>query len=203
MIARIDGILIEKTPAYIIVEAMGIGYEVIVPLTTFYELPETNQKVVLKIHTHIREDAMTLFGFLTQKEKDVFQLLITVTGIGPKLAINILSGTDFSELVSSIAQGDLNRLVRIPGVGRKTAERIIFDLRDKKIIGLANEWGEEVSDVPENVGMIKEDALSALVNLGYKQQRINDVLEQVLRDTAVENTSLDIILKKSLKILAK
>jgi len=203
MIARIDGILIEKTPAYIIVEAMGIGYEVIVPLTTFYELPESNQRVVLKIHTHIREDAMTLFGFLTQKEKDVFQLLITVTGIGPKLAINILSGTDFSELVSSIAQGDLSRLIRIPGVGKKTAERIIFDLRDKKIIGLFNEWGEEVSREPENVRLIKEDALSALVNLGYKQQRINDVLEQVLRDTEEEISSLDVVLKKSLKILAK
>ena len=203
MIARIDGILIEKTPAYIIVEAMGIGYEVIVPLTTFYELPEINQKVVLKIHTHIREDAMTLFGFLTQKEKDVFQLLITVTGIGPKLAINILSGTDFSELVFSIARGDLNRLIRIPGVGKKTAERIIFDLRDKKIIGLSNEWEEKVSSEAENVRLIKEDALSALVNLGYKQQRINDVLEQVLRDIEVESVSLDVILKKSLKVLAK
>jgi len=203
MIARIDGTLIEKTPAYIIIEAMGIGYEVIVPLTTFYELPEINQKVVLKIHTHIREDAMTLFGFLTQKEKDVFQLLITVTGIGPKLAINILSGTDFSELVFSIAQGDLGRLVRIPGVGKKTAERIIFDLRDKKIIGLSNEWGEEVSNELEDARLIKEDALSALVNLGYKQQRINDVLDQVLRDTEVESVSLDVILKRSLKILAK
>ena len=203
MIARIDGVLIEKTPAYIIIEAMGIGYEVIVPLTTFYELPENNQKVVLKIHTHIREDAMTLFGFLTQKEKDVFQLLITVTGIGPRLAINILSGTDFSELVSSIAQGDLNRLIRIPGVGKKMAERIIFDLRDKKIIGLSNEWGEDVSSKPEDIRLIKEDALSALVNLGYKQQRINDVLEQVLRDAEEENPSLDIVLKKSLKVLAK
>lgn len=203
MIARIDGTLIEKTPAYIIIEAMGIGYEVIVPLTTFYELPEINQKVILKIHTHIREDAMTLFGFLTQKEKDVFQLLITVTGIGPKLAINILSGTDFSELVFSIAQGDLGRLVRIPGVGKKTAERIIFDLRDKKIIGLSNEWGEEVSNELEDARLIKEDALSALVNLGYKQQRINDVLDQVLRDTEVESVSLDVILKRSLKILAK
>ena len=203
MIARIDGILIEKTPAYIIVEAMGIGYEIIVPLTTFYELPENNQKVVLKIHTHIREDAMTLFGFMTQKEKDVFQLLITVTGIGPKLAINILSGTDFSELVSSIAQGDLNRLVRIPGVGKKTAERIIFDLRDKKIIGLSTEWGEEVSREPESIRLIKEDALSALVNLGYKQQRINDVLEEVLQNTEGESISLDVVLKKSLKILAK
>ena len=203
MIARIDGNLIEKTPAYIIVEAMGIGYEIIVPLTTFYELPEINQKVVLKIHTHIREDAMTLFGFLTQKEKDVFQLLITVTGIGPKLAINIISGTDFSDLVSSIAQGDLNRLIRIPGVGRKTAERIVFDLRDKKIICLSNEWEGDVSRDPENIRLIKEDALSALVNLGYKQQRINDVLEQVLPDTDAESISLDVILKKSLKILAK
>jgi Holliday junction DNA helicase RuvA len=203
MIARIDGILIEKTPAYIIVEAMGIGYEIVVPLTTFYELPEINHRVVLKIHTHIREDAMTLFGFLTQKEKDVFQLLITVTGIGPKLAINILSGTDFSELVFSIAQGDLNRLIRIPGVGKKTAERIIFDLRDKKIMALYSEWGEDVSGERANIRLIKEDALSALVNLGYKEQRINDVLEEVLRDHEAESASLDVILKKSLKILAK
>lgn len=201
MIARINGILIEKTPASLIVEAMGVGYEVFVPLTTFYELPEVGQNVVLHIYTQVREDAITLFGFFSQKEKDIFQLLITVNGIGPKLAMNILSGTDPQELIRSVSRGDLNRLVRIPGVGKKMAERIIFDLRDKKIIDLS---GVEAGGKPLPVDRqeMQDDALSALMNLGYKNQVVQDVLERVFREAEKEDISLDVVLKKTLKILA-
>ena len=201
MIARINGTLIQKTPASLIVETMGVGYEVFVPLTTFYELPEVGQNVVLQIYTQVREDAITLFGFFSQKEKDIFQLLITVNGIGPKLAMNILSGTDPQELIRSIARGDLNRLVRIPGVGKKMAERIIFDLRDKKIIDLTEvEAGEK--PLPVDLQEMKDDALSALMNLGYKNQVVQDVLERVFREAGKEAISLDVVLKKTLKILA-
>lgn len=201
MIARINGTLIQKTPASLIVEAMGVGYEVLVPLTTFYELPEVGQNVILQIYTQVREDAITLFGFFSQKEKDIFQLLITVNGIGPKLAMNILSGTDPQELIRSIARGDLNRLVRIPGVGKKMAERIIFDLRDKKIIDLSEvEAGEK--PLPMDLQEMKDDALSALMNLGYKNQVVQDVLERVFREAGKEEISLDVVLKKTLKILA-
>lgn len=201
MIARINGTLIQKTPASLIVETMGVGYEVFVPLTTFYELPEVGQNVVLQIYTQVREDAITLFGFFSQKEKDIFQLLITVNGIGPKLAMNILSGTDPQELIRSIARGDLNRLVRIPGVGKKMAERIIFDLRDKKIIDLTEvEAGGK--PLPMDLQEMKDDALSALMNLGYKNQVVQDVLDRVFREAEKEEISLDVVLKKTLKILA-
>jgi Holliday junction DNA helicase RuvA len=201
MIARINGILIEKTPASLIVETMGVGYEIFVPLTTFYELPEVGQNVILQIYTQVREDAITLFGFFTQKEKDIFQLLITVSGIGPKLAMNILSGTNPPELIRSIARGDLNRLVRIPGVGKKMAERIIFDLRDKKIIDLSEvEAGEK--PLPVDLQEMKDDALSALMNLGYKNQVVQDILERVFLEAKEEEMSLDVVLKKTLKILA-
>jgi Holliday junction DNA helicase RuvA len=201
MIARINGMLIEKTPASLIVEAMGVGYEIFVPLTTFYELPELGQNVILHIYTQVREDAITLFGFFSQKEKDIFQLLITVNGIGPKLAMNILSGTNPPELIRSIARGDLNRLVRIPGVGKKMAERIIFDLRDKKIIDLSEvESGEK--PLPVDLQEMKDDALSALMNLGYKNQVVQDILERVFQEAKEDEMSLDVVLKKTLKILA-
>jgi Holliday junction DNA helicase RuvA len=201
MIARINGILIEKTPASLIVETMGVGYEIFVPLTTFYELPELGQNVILQIHTQVREDAITLFGFFSQKEKDIFQLLITVNGIGPKLAMNILSGTNPPELIRSIARGDLNRLVRIPGVGKKMAERIIFDLRDKKIIDLSEVLAGE-KPLPVDLQEMKDDALSALMNLGYKNQVVQDILERVFLEAKEEEMSLDVVLKKTLKILA-
>jgi holliday junction DNA helicase RuvA len=191
MIARINGILIQKTPASLIVETMGVGYEIFVPLSTFYELPEVGQNVILHIYTQVREDAITLFGFFSQKEKDIFQLLITVNGIGPKLAMNILSGTNPPELIRSIARGDLNRLVRIPGVGKKMAERIIFDLRDKKIIDLSEvEAGEK--PLPVDIQEMKDDALSALMNLGYKNQVVQDILERVFLEVKEEEMSLDV-----------
>lgn len=201
MIARINGILIQKTPAALVVEAMGVGYEVFVPLTTFYDLPDVGQNVVLHVYTQVREDAITLFGFISQREKDLFQLLITVNGIGPKLAMNILSGTDPVELLHSIARGDLNRLVRIPGVGKKMAERIIFDLRDKKMVDMP-EAVTGNKPLTTDLEATREDALSALINLGYKNQVVNDALDRVFREEHAGEMSLDVILKKTLKMLA-
>ena len=201
MIARINGILIQKTPAALVVEAMGVGYDVFVPLTTFYELPDVGQNVVLHVFAHVREDAITLFGFISQREKDLFQRLITVNGIGPKLAMNILSGTDPVELLHSIARGDLNRLVRIPGVGKKMAERIIFDLRDKKMVDMPETVAGD-KPLPDDLEATREDALSALINLGYKNQVVNDALDRVFREEHAGEMSLDVILKKTLKMLA-
>ena len=201
MIARLSGTLIQKTPASLVVEATGVGYEVFVPLSTFYELPDVGQCVVLHVFTQVREDAITLFGFLTQREKDLFQLLLSVNGIGPKLAMNILSGTDPLELLRSIARGDLNRLVRIPGVGRKMAERIIFDLRDKKMVDMPEAAADE-KPLPADLDAIREDALSALVNLGYRNQVVNDALDRVFREAQAAQVSLDVILKKTLRMLA-
>jgi len=201
VIARINGILIQKTPAALVVEAMGVGYEVFVPLTTFYELPDVGQNVVLHVYTQVREDAITLFGFINQREKELFQLLITVNGIGPKLAMNILSGTDPVELLHSIARGDLNRLVRIPGVGKKMAERIIFDLRDKKMVDMP-EAVTGNKPLTTDLEATREDALSALINLGYKNQVVNDALDRVFREEHAGEMSLDVILKKTLKMLA-
>jgi len=201
VIARINGILIQKTPVSLVVEAMGVGYEIFVPLTTFYELPDVGQNVVLQVYTQVREDAITLFGFISQREKDLFQLLITVNGIGPKLAMNILSGTDPVELLRSIARGDLNRLVRIPGVGKKMAERIIFDLRDKKMVDMPEAAAGDKT-LPVDLDAIREDALSALINLGYKNQVVNDALNRLFREEHTVEMSLDLILKKTLKMLA-
>ncbi|MDX9821435.1 MAG: Holliday junction branch migration protein RuvA [Syntrophales bacterium] len=201
MIARLNGTLIQKRPASLVVEAMGVGYEVFVPLSTFYELPDIGQDVVLHVHTQVRQDAISLFGFISEREKDIFQILISVNGIGPKLAMNILSGTDPAELLRLISRGDLNRLIRIPGVGKKMAERIIFDLRDKKITDTPDAPG---GDKPRTADLdaVREDALSALMNLGYRNQMVNDALDRVIQEADAEQISLDVILKKTLKLLA-
>jgi Holliday junction DNA helicase RuvA len=131
MIARIRGILSYKSVSHLIVDVHGIGYRIFVPLTTFYELPETGQSISLNIYTHVKEDALHLFGFHTPEDQNIFQMLISVSGIGPKLALNILSGIPSREFIQAITQGNLNRLVAIPGVGKKTAERMVLELKDK------------------------------------------------------------------------
>lgn len=200
MIARISGLLIYKSPTYVIVDAQGIGYQVYVPLTTFYELPDAGLPVALNIHTHVRQDAINLFGFNTPEERDIFQLMLAVNGIGPKLAINILSGIAAGELLKAVSQGNLKRLVSIPGVGKKMAERIILELKDKVIkLGVPAEHRMK-TDAALDDGM-KEDALSALVNLGYKSQTAGDALDKVCREHP-EGLTLDILLKKALKALA-
>ena len=200
MIARLSGILIQKSVTQCVVDVHGAGYRVVVPLSTFYELPEAGLPVVLQIHTHVREDAISLYGFYTEEEREVFQLMISVSGIGPKLAVNVLSGITAGEWVRAVAVEDLKRLTGIPGVGRKTAERMILELKDKAV-----KLGREAAPVGvaavRTGEQVKEDALSALVNLGYKGSSARDAVERIMRE-GPEPLSLDGILKKALRILA-
>jgi Holliday junction DNA helicase RuvA len=202
MIARISGTLIEKSVAHIIIEAHGIGYRIFVPLTTFYELPELGEAVSLRIYTNVREDAIHLFGFNTNEEKDVFELMIGVTGIGPKLAINILSGMAARDLMEAISHGNVGRLVGIPGVGRKTAERMVLELKDKLTKLLVDKSGFEMASLVKEADLLQEDAMSALVNLGYRSSAVRDVLEKVIQSSADEKLTLDILLKRALKLLS-
>lgn len=200
MIARLSGILIQKSVNECVVDVHGTGYRIVVPLSTYYELPEAGLPVVLQIHTHVREDAINLYGFYSGEEREIFQLMISVSGIGPKLAVNVLSGISAPEWVRAVAVEDLKRLTGIPGVGRKTAERMILELKDKAV-----KLGSEVSPVGiatvRTGEQVKEDALSALVNLGYKGSLARDIVERIMKE-APEPLSIDRILKKALRILA-
>lgn len=164
MIARLSGTLAYKSPEQLIVDVHGVGYQVSVSLNAFYQLPEAGQPVQLQIHTHVREDALQLFGFIDRAEKELFLLLVGVSGIGPKLALNILSGRPADELKDAIQRGDLVRLTSVPGVGKKTAERLVLELRDKIRLVHAAPAAE-----PQVTGGVDEEAVSALVNLGYRQ----------------------------------
>ncbi len=201
MIARIRGILSHKSVGYVIVDVQGIGYRIFVPLTTFYELPETGQPISLNIYTHVKEDALHLFGFHTPEDQSIFQMLISVSGIGPRLALNILSGIPSREFIPAVTQGNLSRLVAIPGVGKKTAERMVLELRDRFLKmdpagvaaeGAAGRRGEEA---------MREDALSALVNLGYKSATAKKIIDRVVADSPGA-LNLDELLKKALKGLS-
>ena len=163
MIALLRGLLIEKHPNQAIVEAGGVGYDVTIPVSTFTHLPDAGAEVRLRIHTHVREDALALYGFLTHDEKALFEKLIGVSGIGPTLAVKVLSGLAAPDLINSIRRGEVERLVRIPGVGKKTAERMVLELRDK----LPAASGTE-REAPADAGLspIDQDVLSALLNLG-------------------------------------
>jgi holliday junction DNA helicase RuvA len=163
MIASLRGVLVEKHPNQAIVETGGVGYDVTIPVSTFTGLPNAGQEVRLRVHTHVREDALSLYGFLTQDEKALFEKLIGVSGIGPKLAVTILSGLAAPELINSIRRGEVDRLVRIPGIGKKTAERMVLELRDK----LPAAAGEEPAQpAAAALSAIDQDVLSALLNLG-------------------------------------
>src|ERR1700687_4308398 len=165
MIAHLRGKLFAKRPNQAIVETGGVGYDVTISVPTFSDLPAVGSDVALHIHTHVREDLMALYGFLRPSEKLLFERLITVSGIGPKLAITILSGMAADEMVGAIRSNDIARLTRTPGIGRKTAERMILELRDKLAV-------EKVGDIAAAPSMspVEEDVLSALINLGYPRE---------------------------------
>jgi Holliday junction DNA helicase RuvA len=162
MIALLRGTLLEKHPNQAIVEAGGVGYDVTIPVSTFTHLPEAGVEVRLRIHTHVREDALSLYGFLTQDEKGLFEKLIGVSGIGPGLAVKVLSGMPAPSLILAIQRGEVDRLVRIPGVGKKTAERMVLELRDK----LPAVSGLEPEPAAAALSPVEQDVLSALLNLG-------------------------------------
>jgi len=165
MIAFLRGTLLEKHPNQVIVDVGGVGYDVAIPVSTFSALPEAGKQVELRVHTHVREDAMALFGFASADEKALFEKLIAVSGIGPRLAITVLSGLATAELIGAIRTGQINLLIRIPGVGKKTAERMVLELRDR-LEGLAGVAPAAGQPAAETLGAVGQDVLSALVNLG-------------------------------------
>jgi Holliday junction DNA helicase RuvA len=196
MISLIRGRLAGKSPGEIIVDCNGVGYGIRVPLSTFYELPELNEEVLLQVYTHVREDALHLYGFLTPKEKELFCLLIGVSGVGPRLAINCLSGISARDLEQALHDGDLLGLTRIPGIGRKTAERMLVELKDK-----VGSPGVTTGGVLRQAG-VASDALSALVNLGYMKSVAEQTIRDCLRQKETE-PSLEELLKESLRLLAR
>jgi Holliday junction DNA helicase RuvA len=201
MIALISGKIVYKGISNVIVDVQGVGYRVFIPLTTFYELPGAGEAITLHVHTNVKQDAINLFGFYTDEERDLFQLMISVSGIGPKIAMNILSGISARDLMLAISGGNVAKLVNIPGVGKKMAERLILELKEKVVkkmmAGKAPEGGIQSSADD----MIAEDVLSALVNLGYKSNVARDALDKALRSSE-EELGMDKLLKKTLKFLA-
>jgi Holliday junction DNA helicase RuvA len=173
MIAHLRGTLLATTPGRVIVECSGVGYEVSVSMNTFTALPEAGSEVAFYVYTHVREDQLALFGFHTAEEKALFEKLISVSGIGPKLAVNVLGGMQTNDLVATIRGGDANKLTRMPGVGKKIAERVVLELKDKlKEFGIA-------AATPRVRHILEEDVLSALINLGYQQQASEKALEKL------------------------
>lgn len=182
MIAHLRGVLLEKHPNQAIVDAGGVGYELTIPISTYTHLPETGRETSLHVHTHVREDALALFGFATREEKNVFERLITVSGIGPRLAVTILSGLATPDLVEAVRSGDLVRLTRIPGVGKKTAERMVLELRDK--LELLPGAAPKVTAATAALTPLERDVVSALVNLGSQRAAAEAALAKLKTEGA-------------------
>lgn len=196
MIAHLRGKLLAKHPNQAIVETGGVGYDVTISVPTFSDLPAIGGEVTLHIHTHVREDLIALYGFLRPAEKRLFEKLITVSGIGPKLAITILSGMAADEMVNAIRGNDVARLTRIPGIGKKTAERMVLELRDK----LAPEGVAESAVMPA-MSPVEEDVLSALLNLGYQRAAAERALASVEKNG--KSSSFEIMFRQTLAVLSK
>ena len=201
MIASLTGRLAFKAPTYLVLDVHGVGYEVFIPLSTYYGLPNLSESTSLSVHTHVREDAIQLFGFLTSQEKDAFVLLTSVSGVGPKLALSVLSALPVSDLVSAIQSEDVERLTTVPGIGHKSASRLVLELKDK--VGKLHPGFGPAHDSPRlGQDAIFDDALSALVNLGYRPQDAKDALKQVKKSNA-ESIVLKDMIRESLKELAR
>src|SRR5271166_3352959 len=200
MIAHLRGKLLAKHPNQVVVETCGVGYEVNISVPTFSELPANGSEVALYIHTHVREDVIALYGFLRPAEKQLFEKLMTVSGIGAKLAITILSGMAADEMAAAIRGNDLARLTRIPGIGKKTAERMVLELRDK----LPPAAGTSTPTVPA-ISAVEEDVLSALMNLGYQRAAAEKALASVVRNggKGEKTGSFDAMFREALAGLSK
>ena len=196
MIAYLRGKLLSKKPNQAIVDVGGVGYDVTISVAAFADLPTAGNEVTFHIHTHVREDVIALYGFLRLAEKHLFEKLITVSGIGPKLAITILSGMGADEMVSSIRGNDVVRLTRIPGIGKKTAERMVLELRDKLPQPTA-----ETSEVSPAISGVTEDVISALVNLGYQRPIAEKALLSIPKNDKPE--SFEAIFREALAVLAR
>jgi Holliday junction DNA helicase RuvA len=199
MIAYLRGRLLEKHPNRIIVDVQGVGYEAHVPLSTFYEMPEPGGEITLRVHTHVREDVLSLYGFATLLELQLFERLIGVSGIGPKLALAVLSGIEPNELIAAVRHGNVARLTAIPGVGKKTAERIGLELKDKLAAFLPVEGA---ASVPASAGeSLRTDVLSALINLGYHRPLAERAIDAALKSG--NTSSFEQTLKLALRELAR
>jgi len=200
MIAHLRGRLLSKKPNRVIIEAGGVGYDVLIPVSTFYELGEVETEVSLHVYTYVREEAFLLYGFRTAREKSLFEKLLSVAGVGPKLAVTLLSGLEIEDLVAAIRKGEIARLTSIPGVGRKTAERLIVELREK-LATFAAEDTERPAAPTLQPGSAEDDVLSALMNLGYARP----AAESALREARAANPSGDFEnwLRGSLRLLAR
>ena len=206
MIAHLSGTLLSKEPNQVIVDVGGVGYEVNIPLSTFYDLDDQQAGVKLLIYTHVKEDALQLYGFKTANERKLFVHFISVSGVGPKLGIALLSHMKADELIESIKAINLARLTQIPGVGRKTAERLVVDLRDKMIQMSQAEVAEQQGTRPETVHVSSEDtmrsdALSALLNLGYQRSAAEKAIDTAIGEGG--DVTVESILRRSLKKLAR
>lgn len=179
MIAYLRGRVLDKQPNRIVLDVNGVGYEVLVPLSTFYEVPDEGGEIALRVHTHVREDALQLFGFVTDLERQLFERLISVSGIGPKLAVAVLSGLDARDVVVAVQRADVARLTGIPGIGRKTAERIVLELKDR-LTALAVAPASEPSPPPSSGERLRADLLSALLNLGYHRPQAEKAVDAAL-----------------------
>jgi Holliday junction DNA helicase RuvA len=200
MIAFLRGRVLDKQPNRLIVDVQGVGYDVHVPLSTFYEAGDPGADITLRVHTHVREDALQLYGFLTRLEQQVFERLIGISGIGPRLAISVLSGIDPRDLVAAVQRGDVARLTSIPGIGKKTAERIVLELRDRlKQLDVGAAAGAAAVGTPAD--RLREDLVSALVNLGYHRPQAEKYVESAL--ASEPHLAFDQALRRVLKDLIR
>jgi Holliday junction DNA helicase RuvA len=199
VIAQLRGRILEKHPNRIVVDVNGVGYDVFVPLSSFYGLGDPGSEIVLRIHMHVREDALALYGFATLVEQELFERLIGVSGIGPKVALAVLSGIEPAELIRAIERGDLARLTAIPGVGKKTSERIVLELKDR--LPRARQTVSVAPDVASQESVLREDLLSALTNLGYHRPLAEKAVAAALK--AAPDGGFERTLKQALRELAK
>jgi len=197
MIAHLRGTLLEKHPNTVLVDVHGVGYEVTIPVSAFSSLPEKDQPVALHIHTHVREDALSLFGFVNASDKALFEKLITVSGIGPKLAITTLSGLASADLVNAIRSGAIEQLVRIPGVGKKTAERMVLELRDK--LDLAGLPERALATPKPSFSATEEDVISALMNFGANRASAEAAV--IKARSGSESNDFDPLFRRALKLV--
>jgi Holliday junction DNA helicase RuvA len=204
LIAQLSGKLVFKQPNTVIIDVGGVGYEATIPVSTFYELGEPGTNVSLKIHTHVREDLIQLYGFWTTREKELFSKLTSVSGVGPKLAITMLSGMPAAELIQAITGNDLVRLTAMPGVGRKTAERVVVELRDKlAALSILEREVEPVvsSDAAPAGAVVRDDTIAALMSLGYPKAMAERAVTEAIREEG--ERTIEAVLKRSLKRLSR
>ena len=201
MIASLTGRLASKHPGGVVIDVQGVGYDVLIPLSTYYRLPDLDRPVSLTIHTHVRDDAIQLFGFLTPLEKEAFLLLMSVSGIGPKLALSVISALNVDDLVAAIRNDDHRTLASVPGIGKKSAGRLALELKDK-VDKLASPGDHQAVKATEPANQLLDDALSALVNLGYKASDVREMVKQVLASRNGDPPLQDLVCA-ALKELAK